>query len=200
MTVDESKTKSAMDKAIDIAKKVVEWINRIRAAVAEFQKKLQRWLMEAQQWLINAQNNSQQYIDRKIKKITGKIQKYHDAAQKWVDGQLKAVNDWMNKQIDAIEAGLKWAAARAEFVVLETVLKKKLPTDTAKQLAEAAPIPPLTRPTIPSIPIPMPDTSILNINMAAAFGPAYAAMGRANAIASTDIKSIATEQAKNPIS
>ena len=200
MTVDETKTKSAMDKAADIAAKVTEWIKRIRAAVAKFQEKLQGWLMEAQQWLNDAQNNSQQYIDRKIKKIADKIQKYHDDAQKWVDDQLKAVSDWMNKQIDAVESGLKRAVAQAELAVLETAGKIKLPTDMIEQLAEAAPIPPLPRPTIPSIPIPMPDTSILNIDIAAVFGPAYAAMGQVGAIASTDIESTVTEQAKNLIS
>lgn len=200
MTVDETKTKSATDKAIDIAAKVMEWIKRIRTEVAKFQEKLQGWLMEAQQWLNDAQNNSQQYIDRKIKKIADKMQKYHDDAQKWVDDQLKAVSDWMNKQIDSIESGLKRAAAQAELAVLETAGKKKLPADMIEQLAEAAPIPPLPRPSIPSIQVPMPDTSILNIDVAAVFGPAYAAMGQAGAITSADITSTATEQAKNLIS
>ena len=201
MTVDETKTKSAMDKAADIAAKVTEWIKRIHAAVAKFQEKLQGWLMEAQQWLNDAQNNSQAYIDRQVKKITDKINKYHKAAQDWVNAQLKAASDWMNAQIDAIEDGLKKAVARAELAVLETVSKKKLPAEMVENLAAVAPVPPLPRPSIPAIPIPKPDiTAYLQIDMAAVFGPAYAAMGRVGAIASTDIESTATEQVKNLIS
>lgn len=200
MTVDETKTKSAMDKAIDIAAKVMEWIKRIRAEVARFQEKLQGWLADAQKWLNDAQNNSQQFIDRQIKSIVNKMQKYHDDAQKWVDDQLKAVSDWMNEQIDSVESGLKRAAAQAELAILETAGQQQLPADMIEQLAESVPITPLPRPSIPSIPVPMPDTSILNIDMAAVFGPAYAAMGQANAIAGTDIQSTATEQAKNLIS
>lgn len=199
MTVDETKTKSAMDKAADIAAKVMEWIEKIRSQVAEFQKKLQGWLDEAQKWLNDAQNNSQQFIDRKIKKIAEKMTEYHQKAQKWVDDQLEVVKNWVNNQIDAVESSLKRAAAQAELAILETAGKKKLPTDMVEQLADSVPIPPLPRPSIPSIPVPMPDTSILNVDMAAVFGPAYAAMGQAGAIAGTDITS-ATEQAKNLIS
>lgn len=199
MTVDETKTKSAMDKAADIAAKVMEWIEKIRSQVAEFQKKLQGWLDEAQKWLNDAQNNSQQFIDRKIKKIAEKMTEYHQKAQKWVDDQLEVVKNWVNNQIDAVESSLKRAAAQAELAILETAGKKKLPADMVEQLADSVPIPPLPRPSIPSIPVPMPDTSILNVDMAAVFGPAYAAMGQAGAIAGTDITS-ATEQAKNLIS
>ena len=199
MTVDETKTKSAMDKAAEVAAKVAEWIEKIRAGVAEFQEKLQGWLAEAQNWLNDAQNNSQQFIDRKIKKIAEKMTEYHTKAQKWVDDQLKAVSEWMNKQIDSIEASLKRAAAQAELQILETAGKKQLPADMVEQLAESVPIPGLPRPAIPSIPVPMPDTSILNIDMAAVFGPAYAAMGQANAIAGSDVVST-PNQSKNLIS
>lgn len=200
MATDETKTKSATDKAIDIAAKIIEWIKRIWRKVDEFQKKIQGWIEDAQRWLNEAQANSQAYIDRQIKKITGRIDKYHKAAQDWVNAQLKAASDWMNAQIDAIENGLKMAFARAELAILETASKKKLPASAVEGLAAAAPSLPLPRPSIPAIPIPKPDiTAYLQIDMTAAFSQAQAAVGQVGAIASTDIKSTATDQVKNLI-
>lgn len=170
-------TQAHLDKAIEIAQKVQERINKIRSGVESFQKGMLETIQKAEDAVTNAAGRSQKAVDKELRKLQEKFDNYHKTAQEWIDEQLKQTQKWMDEQMAKIQKDAKYAKARVEASIIECSTDVELTTDQVKAIADAMPDIPIPKPTIPKIQLPKLEFPFQMLNLEDITNQAMAASG-----------------------